>query len=177
MKTDPSGPRDGARDLDLGLGWSVDIERRPLGVGLTLRHPHRAPVEIAIHITADGPIVRAAAAALEVSAKSVVAKCERFAVEATEEVHLAGRAITQQAIEKLRCEGAEVEVVASSGDMRLRANDDVQVLGEQILLNCDREPPMPTWVARPPSGTATLPRQDSAGDLSLLLEPPRLDGA
>jgi hypothetical protein len=176
MKTDHSGSPDGVADVDLGLGWSVDVERRPLGVGLTLRHPHRAPMEIAIHITAEGPVIRATAVALEVAAQDIVARCGRFAVEATDEVRLTGRAITQRAIETIRCEGAAVEVVAETGDIRLRANDDVQVLGERILLNCGREPPMPDWVPQGPS-QGTLSRQDAAGDLAILAERPHPDGA
>ena len=43
--------------------------------------------------------------------------------------------------------GRDVQLNAPGGEIALRANDDVDIKGERIRLNCD-EPPMPlSWEA------------------------------
>ena len=95
----------------------------------------RPEIEIEIVITPAGPVLRARAAGLELDATDkIVARCREFRVEAEESIALE----------------------AARGGVTVRANDDVKLLGEQILLNCEREPPMPAWVpvARGPDATA-----------------------
>ena len=59
----------------------------------------------------------------------------------------------------------EIVLTARSGGVAIRANDDVAVAGEQILLNCDRESPPPGWV---PPGHATVPVTNRHGDPEVL---------
>jgi hypothetical protein len=155
----------------LGLGWSVVLERRSRGAVLRVQHPEQAPVAIEIAITASGPVIRAAAAALELeSATDIVARCERFAVEARESASIRAQTIEQQATGELSLSGSSVGVDARLGGVVVHANDDVQLLGEQVLLNCDRDPPVPSWIPQAAAAPASLPREDSAGDRELLDE-------
>jgi hypothetical protein len=155
-------------ELEAGQEWSIAVERRSGGVSLILHHPQRDGMEVTIELTESGPVVRAKAIALEIVADRVTTRCERFEVEATGELRLSGRTITHHASEAVHCEGASVDLVANAGNLRLRANDDCQLLAEQILLNCERPPPMPTWVPSGPRPPQALPRQDEAGDPTLL---------
>ena len=156
----------------LGLGWSARLEPQPRGATLRLVHPEQGSFAVEIAITARGPVIRATSvSALELEAATEIhATCDRFTVDAREAVTLRAGQITNEASGTFRAEGRAVEVDATAGDVRIHANDDVQVLGEQVLLNCERDPPMPTWLSgltadgAPPSG---LPRQDAAGDASL----------
>jgi len=153
----------------LGLGWSAVLEPKSRGAILRLVHPGQESVAVEITITAKGPVIRACAAALEIeSATDISARCERFTVDARESVTLRAPEITQQASGILRAEGRSVELDAKAGDVRIHANDDVQVLGEQVLLNCERDAVLPSWLPKPPE--VTLPRKDITGDVDLFGE-------
>jgi hypothetical protein len=150
----------------LGFGWSAVLEPKSRGAILRLVHPQQESVAVEIAITAQGPVIRASAAALEIeSATDISARCARFTVEARESVTLRAPEITYQASGVLRAEGSSIALDAKAGDVRIRANDDVQVLGEQVLLNCERDAVMPNWLPKPPE--ATLPREDITGDIDL----------
>jgi hypothetical protein len=155
-------------DVPLGLGWLLSVEPRSAGVILRLKHPREEPMAIQIQMSAHGPIVRTYAAALELeTADEIVARCETFAIEARKEVRLSAATIVHRATETLHCEGGDVEIAATSRDVRVRANDDVKLRGERVLLNCDREPPMPSWVPQTSPAEVALPRQDAAADVGL----------
>src|SRR6185369_2386657 len=60
---DPAAPGRPAA-VTMGLGWSAALERRPRGAALCIQHPDQAAITVEITITARGPVIRAAAAAL-----------------------------------------------------------------------------------------------------------------
>ena len=153
--------------VSLGLGWVGALESRERGALLRLENAERGVVEIEIVLTADGPVIRAAAAALEIMAVSdVVARCNRFSVEARESFSVRAPEISHEAVGAMRLEGGDVVVTARAGDVALHANDDVRVRGEQILLNCDRDAPLPAWVPQLPG--PTLPPVTEDGDPDVL---------
>jgi hypothetical protein len=161
-----------AEEVQLGLGWVLAVEPKARGALLQLRNPDGDPVNIEITITARGPVIRTVAAALELEATGeIAARCERFTVEAREQVEFRTKRLVQQASESFDVQARAVAIEATTGDMRLRANDDVQLLGEQILLNCERNVPLPSWLPASAPAEATLPREDAAGDLELLPDP------
>jgi hypothetical protein len=118
---------------------------------------------VQITMGADGPIIKTTAAALEIEATDeIVARCDHFTVEARQQLTL---------------RAPVVELDATLGDVRIHANDDVRIKGEQILLNCDNEEALPSWLPGPPSPPVTLPRQDTLGDPALFGEGDSGDGA
>jgi hypothetical protein len=154
--------------VSLGLGWSATLEERSRGAVLRVQHPEQQPLTLEITIGANGPVIRAAAAALELEAATdIVARCERFAVEASGSASITAGTIAQRASGPLRMEASEVAVDARTGSVVVSANDDVQLLGEEILLNCDRDVSLPSWIPVPAS-EATLAHEDVAGDPDLL---------
>lgn len=157
-----------AAELPLGLGWSLGVDRRPRGVSLRLVHPNQQPVLVEITVTTRGPVIRASAVALEIdAADAITATCERFSIEARDVVSVRAREIVHHATGRMHAEGGDIDLIARDGDVRMRANDDVQLLGEHVLLNCEREQPLPAWL---PTGSCevTLPRQDEGGALDLI---------
>jgi hypothetical protein len=163
--------------IPVGLGWSACLVRQPDGVALVRVSRHDTqPLEIEIRMTSSGPMLRARAHAIELEATHEIrARCERFAVDASKGIELrSGGDLVQTAENGVRLGGAEIDVAASRGDVRLKANDDVQLKGEMVLLNCDRPEPAPSWTGAvgndiPP----TLPVADASGDVSLLRRVPR----
>lgn len=129
-------------------------------------------MQIEVVITTRGPVIRTSAVALELDAvEEISASCERFSIDARESISLRAREIVQEASSTLRAEAGAVQVTARTGDITLRANDDVQLLGDQVLLNCERDVELPGWLptwANAASAEAALPRQDAAGDAALL---------
>lgn len=149
--------------LGIGDGWSAELAARPGGALLRIANRSGgAPLEIEISLTEAGPVVRARAAALDLESDTdLVARCARFRVEARDSVDIvAGGSV--------RAKGRSVDVEATLGSARVRANDDVQLLGENVLLNCDRNPPVPAWASRAPRPPEpTLPVATRSGDLAL----------
>lgn len=150
--------------LVLEQGWSAELSRTPAGACLRVRQGGGpAQLELTILLTSDGPVLRAHASALEIeSDNELVARCGTFRVEARESIEL-------KAGGTLQASGRRVDVEASHGSARVRANDDVQLLGENVLLNCDRAAPeWPQWATTsPPSPEATLPAATASGDVEL----------
>ena len=150
--------------VSIGDGWSAELSPRPQGALLRVgRGLGEQTLEISITLTADGPRVRARAAALEIESDTdLVARCERFRVEARQAVDIvSGGAV--------RAQGRRIDLEATHGSARIRANDDVQLLGENVLLNCDRPAPMPMWALPvPPIPGPSLPVQEASGDEALL---------
>ncbi len=155
-----SGPR--AQTLPLGGAHALEVVA---GVGCArvrvLSSGQDAGLELEIVITERGPTLRVRAAALEFETPGDVGvRCRRFAVEASESVTLTAGA-------EARVEADAVTLEARKGMAKIRANDDVQLMGEQVLLNCERQAPMPSWV-QTLDAPALLPTGPSCGDASLL---------
>lgn len=131
----------------LGRGRALSVEPHPESARLRVRDEAGAELEIQIRFEPSGPSisVRAHSLALESSAH-ILARCETFTVEAREKIELRSHgALLQQADGDARLAARNVELTAEPGTVRLTANDDVQLLGENVLLNCERPKPMPEW--------------------------------
>lgn len=77
-----------------------------------LRGP--GPVQLTIEITSAGPILRFQGPALAIDARGGLAlSADRVSIHAREDLRL-----------------------SAGGDVRVRANDDVTLNGERVLLNC-----------------------------------------
>jgi hypothetical protein len=141
------------------------LEPRDGGAILRLQNAQRGDVNIEIVLTAAGAVIRASVSALEITAQAdVVVRCDRFLVDARESFTVRAAEIDHEARGAIRATGSEVALTARAGDVAIRANDDVTVKGEQVLLNCDRDVSLPDWVPRPPVVETTLPAVAEHGD-------------
>ncbi len=155
--------------VSVGMGWEAVLEPRQRGALLRLQNAERGAVNVEIVLTPEGPVIRASVRALEISAETdVLVSCDRFLVEARESFGVRAAEISHEARGAFRATAAEIALTARAGDVAIRANDDVSVHGEQILLNCDRDPPIPAWLPLPPAVEITLPASSEHGDPGVL---------
>lgn len=168
--------------VPLEKGGSIEILRSDVACQLRIDAPHRAQsLEIEVRFEAQGPVVRVRAPSLVLDAvKNVAVRCETFEVEASEKLSLRSQGDLVQSAERTASVRArDVELDATPGAIRLRANDDVQLLGENVLLNCDRLQPLPEWTqAHLPFPAPSLAPRPYTGDAQLiqsLLEEDRPD--
>jgi phage gp45-like len=130
--------------LELGSGRSIEIDERGSSEQLTVRSA-QGRLELRVRLTADGPVLDVEAIGLTLrSAGEVAVECERFVVNAREDVAIdAGGSISQRAAGDHEVEvsgesthkALAVRVESKLGNVELQANDDVLVRGERIRLN------------------------------------------
>lgn len=127
MKTDNGNS---CRELELASGRSVvcrsSAESRD---EVTIRGP-AGEVLLEVVLTPAGPVLRFHAAQMQIDCQgSFHVRCENFEVETTGD-------IVQQAGGTLRAESNEMSLEARRGNVDVRANDDVNLNGERVRLNC-----------------------------------------
>ena len=138
----------------LPSGRAIEVQSTPDMDVLRFRAPSGECV-LTIHLTDAGPVVRVAAEALEVrAAKRLSLDCEEFHFRAskTAAIDVGGDllervdgSVHRVARGDAIMEAQHARVETRPGGIELRANDDVRVTGERVLLNSD-DPPMPlTW--------------------------------
>lgn len=142
------------REIVLPSGRAIEVQSASDADVLRFRAPNGECV-LTIHLTDAGPVVRVAGAALEVSAtKRLSVDCEEFHLRASGTANIevggdlherVGGSVQRVARGETSTEAQHVRVEARPGGIELRANDDVRVTGERVLLNSD-DPPMPlSW--------------------------------
>lgn len=165
-------PRAATLVVPLDNGGLIEVSQRESDSQLRVVSPNRAhTLDIEVRFEAQGPIVRVRAPSLEFDvAKNVAVRCETFQVAASEGIALhSGGNIVQQAERTASIQARDLELDATLGAIRLRANDDVQLLGENVLLNCERPQPLPDWTcAHVPAPMSSLPPQPYSGDPQLI---------
>jgi hypothetical protein len=159
--------------VPLRSGREVEVVPARDGAQLRVRDEAGSGLEIEIRFEAAGPVVRVTARTLELeAAEHITTRCETFSVHAREHIEMrSDGTIVHTAKEQARMEGRSIELDASPGAVRVKANDEVQLLGEMILLNCGKPKPQPDWVERRTiAPKSTLPVQDESGDSTVIEE-------
>lgn len=132
----------------------------------------REPIEITVDMSERGPVLRIRAASLDMQADEIALACREFSVNARERIALrTGGDLVSEVSGKVETTAHQMALEARLGSVVVRANDDVQLLGEQILLNCERTSPVPDWVPGARAdvpGTRPIPVSSVTGDASLL---------
>ncbi|HWL85334.1 MAG TPA: hypothetical protein VNO21_06005 [Polyangiaceae bacterium] len=153
--------------LALPSGRELAVQEHPEGERLSI-HGKGGKLELTIVLTDAGPRLVIDAAAIELRAQGTLAvDCERFEVRARAEASI---------------RAPDVVVEATKGNLDLRANDFVRVVGEQIRLNCDRPEEIPEWMQKmlearflhAPAEKPTVPATEVTGDTDLVAEFDRL---
>jgi hypothetical protein len=130
----------------LGSGRVVEARRAPGAEDrLTIRAPS-GEVELEVRMTPEGPVLRFRAADVELDAtRDVRVSCDRFHVRAKSGIveetggDLVQRVNGDAAVEvhgKHSTTAREVAVEAKRGNVKIEANDDVDLVGERVRLNC-----------------------------------------
>ncbi|AUX41543.1 uncharacterized protein SOCE26_029630 [Sorangium cellulosum] len=114
---------------------SEEDHERVVLVGATGR------MELTLEVTETGARVVIDAEDVALRARRKVAvECDTFEVSA--------RRIEARAKETATIEAEDASIRATVGDLELRANDDVKVDGERVLLNSDGDLRVPLWMKK-----------------------------
>lgn len=129
-------------------------------------------LSLEIRIEVSGPVLSVKGVSIEVeAARRVGIRCDEFVVQAQERIELSsGGTLLQRSSDATQIDAKSVSVDARMGGFRVNASDDVQMLGELILLNCERAPLIPAWATEPEAPVAPLVVEGISGDASLAEE-------
>jgi len=158
--------------VELNEDLTLHTEPTETGVRLTLSSDATGgAVEFVVQFTESGPVVGVRAAKVQLETQEWTTQCDRYSVHARESITMTSDGtIDQRSTDATRMEARSVTIDTTPGAIRLRANDDVQLLGEQVLLNCERKPPMPRWVPESREQMASLPAATTSGDPDVIAE-------
>lgn len=133
-----------ARSLALRDGGRVRLAAEPGGEALTVLSA-AGDVRLEVFLTPAGAVLRLAGPRVAIEAAGELAlRCERFEVRA-ESIDLgasgavaveAGRGLDLRAGHDAAFSAQAMKVEARLGELSLKANDDVALDGERVLLNC-----------------------------------------
>jgi hypothetical protein len=157
--------------IPIERGRSVEVLPAPEGAHLRVRDEAGAALDIEIRFDAGGPIVGVRAQRLEIEGGGhIAARCDTFSVHARQKIELMSEGeLVQKAAGKTTLEAHDLAVTAKPGAIRLQANDDVQLLGENVLLNCERPKPLPEWArARVRPEPVSMAPEDESGSSELV---------
>src|SRR5574340_219630 len=121
---------DACRELELASGRTLVCRSVAESCDeVTIRGP-AGEVLLEVALTPAGPVLRFHAAQVRLDCSgSFKVRCESFDVQTTGD-------IVQQAGGTLRAESNEISLEARRGNVDVRANDDVNLNGERVRLNC-----------------------------------------
>lgn len=119
--------------ISLPSGRTISIDESTETV--RFRAPSGACV-LMVHMTDRGPVLAFAGAEIEIAADKLSLRAEQLSIAAGQ--------LSIETREDLRMvAGRDLAVEARAGGVAIDANDDVEVRGERVRLNCD-EPSMPS---------------------------------
>ncbi|WP_156041333.1 hypothetical protein [Chondromyces apiculatus] len=140
-----------ARVVPLGHGRSLEIAEEGAEERLQVRAAE-GQILLSIRLTSEGPVLSLEGVSLEISAaKALSLGCETLRIQAAQDasIEVGGSlreqvrgSVVREAGRSARVTAAEVTVEASPGGVAIRANDDVDLVGERVRLNSE-DPPMP----------------------------------
>ena len=140
--------------ITLSSGRRIEAEMGADGDVIRVRAPG-GTVVLTVLVTEAGPVLRFESAEIELAAtRKVSVTCERFDVIASEGASLTtagdlvekiGGDATREVGGTAKIDAEDVSLAARHGNVDVRANDDVDVRGERIRLNCDDAPLPATW--------------------------------
>ena len=129
--------------VDLPSGREVTVEGGASD-RITVRNP-QGLVELSIRFTAEGPVLSFAAAAIDLKSEGAIRMdCERLELRARKELSVSSEGDLRETVagQKVSEVGGraslvahDVRVQARRGDVAVKANDDVRLDGERVLLN------------------------------------------
>jgi uncharacterized protein (DUF2345 family) len=133
---------------ELELGYALESKQGE-GRGVLTLYAADGQACLEIVLTPKGPVVHLRTSALKISAdEDIEMGCERLTVHAKKDIRIhAGGHLVQSADGDvgvragglLATEGHAQDIRARMGDVRIAANDDVEVDGERIRLNSPKE--------------------------------------
>ncbi|WP_437690664.1 hypothetical protein [Sorangium sp. So ce176] len=143
-----------ARVVPLASGRSIEIAEEGAEERIHIRAA-AGQLLVSIRLTDEGPVLSLSGASLEIAAaKTLSLSCDTLRIQAAQDaaVEVGGSlhervrgSVVREAGRSARTTAREVMLEASPGGVEIRANDDVDIVGERVRLNSE-DPPMPlSW--------------------------------
>lgn len=125
------------REVCLSSGRRAVFTDRAKEEQLVVTSPN-GRVELSVRFGESGPILSFGAAGIRLESSSEIAvRCSAFRVEAVDEIRFSTDGdIVQEIAGKASLEAHTVDVRSRRGNVNVKANDDVRLLGERVKLNC-----------------------------------------
>lgn len=127
-------------------------------------------LDLEVEFTLNGPAIKLRAASVQFQTAGAFAiECQDFRVRAQQSIELQTRgnmSCEAEGYASTRARG--MAMVATHGSILAKANDDVQLLGETILLNTEHPKPRPVWAPEVYRAAATLKPETQAGALDII---------
>jgi hypothetical protein len=147
-------PSSHGRVVPLASGRSIEIAEEGAGDHIQVRSAE-GQIVVSVRLTDQGPVLSLAGASLEIAAtKTLSLSCDTLRIQAAHDaaVEVGGSlhervrgSVVREAGKSARTTACEVTLEASPGGVAIRANDDVDIVGERVRLNSE-DPPMPlSW--------------------------------
>ncbi|WP_434045857.1 MULTISPECIES: hypothetical protein [Sorangium] len=138
----------------LASGRSIEIAEEGAEERIQIRAA-AGQLLVSIRLTDEGPVLSLSGASLEIAAaKTLSLSCDTLRIQASQDaaVEVGGSlhervrgSVVREAGKSARTTAREVRLEASPGGVEIRANDDVDIVGERVRLNSE-DPPMPlSW--------------------------------
>ena len=145
--------------VPLPFGRTAEINNKITNENLTILNSD-GTVELSIEITENGPKLLFKSTDIDIcSSRRINIECEEFNISSKGKNSIIG---------------ASTEICSTEGSVKVRANDDVSLDGEQVRLNCDQKQTIPEWMKRElgarmqnTSSSRTMPPSDTSGDEEL----------
>jgi len=112
-------------------------------------------LEVSVVMTPEGPRLRIRALDIDLdAARSLRMRCQTLAIDVEQDAGVnvgghftekVGGNVLRHAEGQTTLHGADVAICAPRGQVSVRANDDLDLKGERILLNADGQPMALTW--------------------------------
>lgn len=139
-------PPEALRTTTIALrgGYVAEAEGSSEATVLHVRAPTGRAI-LTMHLTAEGPVLELEGVSLSIATQGdLKLSADRLTITTRGDAEIAcGGNLTLRAEGDLHAEGADHAIVATKGDVSLRANDDVRIDGERIALNSPDPPPGP----------------------------------
>lgn len=123
--------------LDLSGGNMLVLSRSQELSNIEILDPQGRPT-LSVLMTKDGPVLKIGGAGLRLDVSGELSfSADKVRIEGREEVEIvSGGDIRSEAVGRSYQDARSHEIVSDLGDIRLKANDDVRLNGERVMVNC-----------------------------------------
>lgn len=127
----------GPRTLDLKGGGTLVLSEGEKQSQVQFFDPS-GQLTLSVLMTPEGPVLRLGGAGLKLDVEGELSfAADKVKIEGREGVEIAsGGDIRSKAVGRSYQDARSHEIVSDLGDVKLKANDDVRLNGERVMVNC-----------------------------------------
>jgi hypothetical protein len=126
------------RTIDLNDGGRLVLSEKEKQSHIQLFDP-AGQLTLSVVMTPEGPVLKLGGAGLKLDVEGELSfAADRVKIEGREGVEISsGGDVHTKAVGRSYQDARSHEIVSDLGDIRLKANDDVRMNGERVMVNCE----------------------------------------